>query len=97
MNKADLIDALAKDLNLSTDIASSIVGTILGAMTETMVRGENVEIRGFGSFSVREYAAYTGRNPKTGEAYSSIRSAIDRWVKRMNIRIDGLEHCLYVQ
>ena len=37
-------------------------------MTETMVRGENVEIRGFGSLAVREYAAYTGRNPKTGEA-----------------------------
>ena len=32
-----------------------------------MVSGENVEIRGFGSFTVREYAAYTGRNPKTGE------------------------------
>jgi len=36
-------------------------------MTETLVKGENVEIRGFGSFTVREYAAYTGRNPKTGE------------------------------
>jgi len=67
MTKSELIDALAKDLNLPANITSSIISSILDAMTETLVKGENVEIRGFGSFSVREYAAYTGRNPKTGE------------------------------
>lgn len=67
MNKSELIEALAKDLNLSTGLAVSIVGTILDTMTETLVTGGHVEIRGFGSFTVREYAAYTGRNPKTGE------------------------------
>ena len=36
-------------------------------MTVTMAQGDNVEIRGFGSFKVREYDPYTGRNPKTGE------------------------------
>lgn len=67
MNKSDLIEALAEELNLPARTSSSIISTILDAMTETLVKGENVEIRGFGSFTVREYAAYTGRNPKTGE------------------------------
>ncbi len=47
--------------------ASSLVTTILDAMTEALVNGESVEIRGFGSFTVRAYEAYTGRNPKTCE------------------------------
>lgn len=36
-------------------------------MTESLVKGDNIEIRGFGSFQVREYKPYTGRNPKSGE------------------------------
>lgn len=67
MNKSELIDALAEEVNLPSGTASSIVSTILDAMTEVLVSGENVEIRGFGSFTVRKYEAYTGRNPKTGE------------------------------
>ena len=67
MNKSELIESLAEEVNLPSRIASSVVGTILNAMTESLVNGENVEIRGFGSFSVREYDSYTGRNPKTGE------------------------------
>jgi len=67
MNKSELIDTLVKETKLSHQIASSIVSTILDAMTETLVKGENVEIRGFGSFTVRSYETYTGRNPKTGK------------------------------
>jgi integration host factor subunit beta len=67
MNKSELIDALVKEANLPSRTASSIVGIILDAMTETLVSGDNVEIRGFGSFTVREYKQYTGRNPKTGK------------------------------
>ena len=67
MNKSELIDTLAEEANLPSRIASSVVGTILDAMTEALINGENVEIRGFGSFTVRKYEAYTGRNPKTGE------------------------------
>lgn len=70
MNKSELIDTLAEEVNLPSRTASSVVGTILDAMTESLVRGENVEIRGFGSFTVRKYEAYTGRNPKTGEKTS---------------------------
>ncbi len=66
MTKSELIEALAEQQNLSVRDAKGIVETILETMAESLVRGENVEIRGFGSFQVREYATYTGRNPKTG-------------------------------
>lgn len=67
MNKSELIEAMAEQLNLPSKTAASIVNTILESMADALVRGENVELRGFGSFTVREYETYTGRNPKTGE------------------------------
>jgi len=66
MNKSELIEALAEETMLSRQEASSIIRTILESMTNALVNGENVEIRGFGSFTVRHYDSYTGRNPKTG-------------------------------
>ncbi|MGD9949407.1 MAG: HU family DNA-binding protein [Desulfobulbus sp.] len=66
MIKSELIEALAEQQNLSMSEAKSIVNTILETMTDALVRGDGVEIRGFGSFQVREYATYTGRNPQTG-------------------------------
>ena len=67
MTKSELTEALSKDLNLPPQTASSIVSTILDSMANTLVNGDNIEIRGFGSFSVKHYDSYTGRNPKTGE------------------------------
>jgi integration host factor subunit beta len=67
MNKSDLIAALARDQNLPIQTAESIITSVLDAMTETLAKGDNVEIRGFGSFTVKEYNSYDGRNPKTGE------------------------------
>jgi len=67
MTKSDLIDALASELKVSAREAASIIDTILTTMTESLCRGESVEIRGFGSFVVRQYAAYEGRNPKSGK------------------------------
>lgn len=67
MNKSDLIEALSEDQNISVPTAKSIINTILQSMTQALVDGENVEVRGFGSFTVRHYDGYTCRNPKTGE------------------------------
>jgi integration host factor subunit beta len=67
MNKSDLIDALAQDQKIPAKTAESIVATVLNAITEAMVNGDGVEIRGFGSFSVRKYKSYDGKNPLTGE------------------------------
>ncbi len=66
MNKSEFIETLAKEIHVPVATSSSIVKTILDAMTNTLVAGDNVEIRGFGSFTVRNYAPYEGRNPKTG-------------------------------
>ena len=65
MTKSELEVALSTELNCSNIKATSIIGTILDSITDTLVNGENVEIRGFGSFTVRHYDSYTGRNPKT--------------------------------
>ena len=67
MNKSELTEALSKELNLSLSTTTGIVSTILDSMTNALANGENVEIRGFGSFTVRQHEPYTGRNPKTGE------------------------------
>ena len=67
MTKSDLIEELSKQIDSPIQEASGIVNTILQTMTQSLVNGENIEIRGFGSFSVRHYDSYAGRNPKTGE------------------------------
>lgn len=67
MNKSELIDALAEKTNIPLREASSITNTILETMTEALAKGDSIEIRGFGSFVVKEYEAYFGRNPKTGD------------------------------
>ena len=67
MNKSELIEALSKELNFSIKAIQNIIDTILDTIAEKLIAGENVEIRGFGSFSVRQYDSYIGRQPKTGE------------------------------
>ena len=66
MNKSDLINALKERAGLSRKDSEMVVDTFFGSITESMAAGDRVEIRGFGSFSVKRYKAYTGRNPKTG-------------------------------
>ena len=67
MTKSELVSQLAERANLTQQVARVIVDTIFDGMKESLVRGERIEIRGFGSFSVRSYAGHKGRNPKKGE------------------------------
>ena len=67
MTKSELIDELAKEVKISSREAESLINTILDSMTEALCRGESIEIRGFGSFTVKHYDGYEGRNPKTGK------------------------------
>ena len=67
MTKSQLTEALSEELNIPLQTASSIISIILESMTDALVKGDNIELRGFGSFSVRHYDSYCGRNPKTGE------------------------------
>jgi integration host factor subunit beta len=66
MNKSDLIAALSAKENLTEKQAADTINLIFAGFTDTLKEGGRIEIRGLGSFSVREYKAYAGRNPKTG-------------------------------
>ena len=67
LTKSDLIDQLSTLAKLPRGTAEQIVNTIFDSMVDALVREQRIEIRGFGSFEVRSYKAYTGRNPRTGE------------------------------
>lgn len=67
MLKSNLIEKVAKELNMNHDVAQLVVNAIFDTMAEALAREEGIEIRGFGSFSVRNYPGREGRNPKTGE------------------------------
>jgi integration host factor subunit beta len=67
MTKADLIAVVAEKLKFPWGRAEVVVDQIFDSMVEALKRGEGIEIRGFGSFTIREYKAYEGRNPRTGE------------------------------
>ncbi|GAW66452.1 MULTISPECIES: HU family DNA-binding protein [Geobacteraceae] len=70
MNKSELIESLAAKKTLSFKKAEEVVNAVFASMTDALLSGDRIEIRGFGSFVVKEYDAYTGRNPKTGESIS---------------------------
>jgi len=68
MNKAQLIDALREEADLSRPKAKEVVDLFLDQMSNALVSGDRVEIRGLCSIHVKEYKGYTGRNPKTGKS-----------------------------
>lgn len=91
MNKSDLITALNIKENLTAKKAADIVNLIFDGFTDTLKKGDRIEIRGFGSFMVREYRAYKGRNPKTGKniAVKPKRLPVFKVGKDLKKRVDG--------
>ncbi len=67
MNKLDLIEALKTEVGLTKSEAIAVVNLFFNEMADALANGGRVEIRGLCSFYVKQYKAYTGRNPKTGE------------------------------
>jgi integration host factor subunit beta len=67
MNKSDLIEIVAQRLDLPNSGAYRAVDAVFDAITQALVRGERVEIRGVGSWMARQYRAKDARNPRTGE------------------------------
>jgi integration host factor subunit beta len=67
VNKSELIEKLAEKSGINVLQAEEVVNLIYRKMRDTMISGGRIEIRGFGSFTVKEYEAYQGRNPKTGD------------------------------
>ena len=73
MTKSELIERLVeKNARLSAKDVDESVKAVLDAMIQAMAGGSRIEIRGFGSFKIKEYGGYAGRNPKTGESVSVI-------------------------
>jgi len=68
MTKSDLIDVLCETQKLPKGRAELLVHVIFDALEAALKRGERIEIRGFGSFELRAYRGYDGRNPRTGSA-----------------------------
>ena len=68
MNKAELALEVAKRTQVSQKEAKVIVDAVFKEMVKALREGERIEIRGFGSFVLRDYGSYKGRNPKTGDA-----------------------------
>jgi integration host factor subunit beta len=67
MNKSQLTEAVAKAEDLPLKKAEDVVNTVFREMEKALIKGERMEIRGLGSFKVKQYDGYKGRNPKTGE------------------------------
>ena len=66
MNKAELATEVAKKTKVSQKVAKVVVDSVFEEMVKALKNGERVEIRGLGSFVIRNYGSYQGRNPKTG-------------------------------
>ena len=67
MNKTELIDQIAKSADISKKAAGDALQGFMGAVTDTMKKGDKLQLIGFGTFSVTERSARTGRNPQTGK------------------------------
>ena len=68
MNKSELTNVVAEAADISKVSAANAIDAMVDAITHTLANGETLSLIGFGTFSVKERAARTGRNPRTGEA-----------------------------
>jgi len=91
MNKLDLIEALQNETDLTKSEAEAVVKLFFNEMSNTLVKGDRVEIRGLCSFYAKKYKAYTGRNPKTGERtqVKSKKLPIFKCGKELKERVDN--------
>ena len=70
MTKSQLVDAVTQQSGHPHKVVETAVNMVFDSMVGALQRNERIEIRGFGNITVRNYRAYTGRNPKTGEQVS---------------------------
>jgi integration host factor subunit beta len=91
VTKSELIEVVAQEANLTKGRAELVINTIFESMVEALQRSEGIEIRGFGSFTVRQYKSYEGRNPRTGDAVhvSPKRLPFFKVGKDLRLRVNG--------
>ena len=68
MTKSDLVTALAEKENITQKQSTDVVNLIFDKFSDTLTKGDRIELRGFGVFTVKKYGAYEGRNPRTGKS-----------------------------
>jgi len=92
VTKSELIEKVAEEAKLTKARAEVVVSTIFDAMIEAMKRDEGIEIRGFGTFTVRHYKPYEGRNPRTGDPVKVAPKRLPYFKigKELRERINGL-------
>ena len=91
MNKSQLIERISEKANVTVKKAEELVDVIFNSMTDALAKGQRIEIRGFGSFVTKNYKAYTGRNPRTGEkiAVSTKKLPFFKVGKELKERVDS--------
>ncbi len=91
MTKSQLIRLLSTKHNLSANDAKTVVETVFDEIAASLGRGQRVELRGFGSFGIKERRSREGRNPKTGEAVKveAKRVMFFKAGKELRERVDG--------
>jgi integration host factor subunit beta len=91
MNKSELIEVIAEKSNITKKKAEDVVNLVFSSMTSSLLKGDRIEIRGFGSFVNKYYGPYTGRNPRTGESIEvgAKRLPFFKVGKELRERVDG--------
>ena len=87
MNKAELIDAIAKSSDISKAAAGNALDGALAAIKDALKGGESVTLVGFGTFSVGTRAARTGRNPRTGESITINATKVPKFTAGKSLRV----------
>ena len=90
MNKSQLVDLIAQKRNLPRKRAEAVVDLVFDLMVTALKADERIEIRGFGSFVVKHYGAYQGRNPRSGEPIqvAAKRMPFFKVGKELRLRVD---------
>lgn len=76
MNKAELVEALAKETDMSKAAAGRALDALVEIITKTVAKKQDVQLIGFGTFKATKRAARTGKNPRTGEALKIAASTV---------------------
>ncbi|MCI8466330.1 MAG: HU family DNA-binding protein [Lachnospiraceae bacterium] len=91
MNKTELIAAVAEQAELSKKDAEKAVSALIDVISDELVKGERVQLVGFGTFEVSERAERDGRNPRTGETMKIAASRMPRFKvgKALKDKVNG--------
>lgn len=91
MNKAELIDALAKEADLSKASASRALNAVLDTIVKTVARKQDVQLVGFGTFKALKRAPRTGKNPRTGEPVKIAAATVPKFTPGLAFK-DAVNH-----